>query len=82
MIDTPMIISQTRIAFACNVLLRITWIFALLAVGKATLKVHQHADHSRHHQEISGAPLISVTLLETLKHLKYSGCFSVTLNAH
>ena len=82
MTDTAMIISQTRIAFACNVLLGITWIFALLAVGKATLKVHQHADHSRHHQEVSGAPLLSVTLLETLKHLKYSGCFSVTPNAH
>ena len=37
MIDTAMVISQTRIAFSCNVLLGITWIFALLAVGKATL---------------------------------------------
>ena len=37
MIDTAMIISQSRIAFACNVLLGITWIFALLAVGKATM---------------------------------------------
>ena len=37
MIDTALIISQTRIAFACNVLLGITWIFALLAVGKATM---------------------------------------------
>ena len=37
MTDTAMIISQTRIAFACNVLLGITWIFALLAVGKATI---------------------------------------------
>ena len=35
-INTALIISQTRIAFACNVLLGITWIFALLAVGKAT----------------------------------------------
>ena len=37
MIDTAMVISQTRIAFSCNVLLGITWTFALLAVGKATL---------------------------------------------
>ena len=37
MIDTTLIISQSRIAFACNVLLGITWIFALLAVGKATM---------------------------------------------
>ena len=37
MIDTAMVFSQTRIAFACNVLLGITWIFALLAVGKATI---------------------------------------------
>ena len=37
MIDTVFIISQTRIAFACNVLLGITWIFALLAVGKAAM---------------------------------------------
>ena len=29
--------SEARIAFACNVLLGITWIFALLAVGKATM---------------------------------------------
>ena len=36
-IDTALIISQSRIAFACNVLLGITWIFALLAVGKATM---------------------------------------------
>ena len=36
-IDTALIISQARIAFACNVLLGITWIFALLAVGKATM---------------------------------------------
>ena len=36
-IDTAFIISQGRIAFACNVLLGITWIFALLAVGKATM---------------------------------------------
>ena len=35
--DTEFIISQTRIAFACNVLLGITWIFALLAVGKAAM---------------------------------------------
>ena len=37
MIDPAMVISQARIAFACNVLLGITWIFALLAVGKATI---------------------------------------------
>ena len=37
MFDTAMVISQTRIAFACNVLLGITWVFALLAVGKATI---------------------------------------------
>ena len=37
MIDTAMIIFQTRIAFACNTLLGITWVFALLAVGKATI---------------------------------------------
>ena len=37
MIDTAMIIFQARIAFACNVLLGITWVFALLAVGKATI---------------------------------------------
>ena len=36
-IDAAFIISQARIAFACNVLLGITWIFALLAVGKATI---------------------------------------------
>ena len=36
-IDIALIISQARIAFACNVLLGITWIFALLAVGKATM---------------------------------------------
>ena len=36
-IDTLLIISQARIAFACNVLLGITWIFALLAVGKAAM---------------------------------------------
>ena len=36
-IDAAFIISQGRIAFACNVLLGITWIFALLAVGKATM---------------------------------------------
>ena len=36
-IDTALIISQARIAFACNVLLGITWTFALLAVGKATM---------------------------------------------
>ena len=36
-IDTSFIISQGRIALACNVLLGITWIFALLAVGKATM---------------------------------------------
>ena len=35
--DTALIFSQTRIAFACNVLLGITWIFALLAVGKAAI---------------------------------------------
>ena len=37
MVDTAMVIKQTRIAFACNVLLGITWVFALLAVGKATI---------------------------------------------
>ena len=37
MTDTATIIFQARIAFACNVLLGITWIFALLAVGKATI---------------------------------------------
>ena len=37
MIDPAMVISQARIGFACNVLLGITWIFALLAVGKATI---------------------------------------------
>ena len=36
-IGTTLIISQARIAFTCNVLLGITWIFALLAVGKATV---------------------------------------------
>ena len=36
-IDTALIISQARIAFSCNVLLGITWTFALLAVGKATM---------------------------------------------
>ena len=36
-IVTALIFSQTRIAFACNVLLGITWIFALLAVGKAAI---------------------------------------------
>ena len=30
-----------------------------------------------YHQEVSGAPLLFVILLETLKHFKYSGCFSV-----
>ena len=33
--DTALIISQTRIAFACNVSLGIRWIFAILAVGQA-----------------------------------------------
>lgn len=37
MTETTRIISEARITFACNVLLGTTWIFALLAVGKATL---------------------------------------------
>ena len=37
LIDTGMIIFQARIAFAFNALLGITWVFALLAVGKATI---------------------------------------------
>lgn len=37
MAETTRIISEARITFTCNVLLGTTWIFALLAVGKATL---------------------------------------------
>ena len=37
MTETSRIISEARITFTCNVLLGTTWIFALLAVGKATL---------------------------------------------
>ena len=37
MTETTRMISEARITFACNVLLGTTWIFALLAVGKATL---------------------------------------------
>ena len=36
-IDSAMVASEIRIAFSCNILLGITWIFALLAVGKATM---------------------------------------------
>ena len=36
-LDIKRLVSEARIAFACNVLLGITWIFALLAVGKATM---------------------------------------------
>ena len=35
--DSAMFVSEIRIAFSCNILLGITWIFALLAVGKATM---------------------------------------------
>ena len=35
--DTALIISQTRIAFACDVLLGINWIFTILAVGQTAL---------------------------------------------
>ena len=37
MTDPSRIVSEARITFACNVLLGTTWIFALLAVGEATL---------------------------------------------
>ena len=36
-LDIKRLVSEARIAFACNILLGITWIFALLAVGKATM---------------------------------------------
>ena len=35
--DTSIVVSDIRIAFSCNIILGITWIFALLAVGKATM---------------------------------------------
>ena len=37
LIDTAMIIFKARIAFSFNALLGITWVFVLLAVGKATI---------------------------------------------
>lgn len=35
--DSAMVVSEIRIAFSCNILLGITWIFALLAIGRATM---------------------------------------------
>ena len=36
MSDTVRVLSESRIAFACNILLGITWVFAFLAVGELT----------------------------------------------